>query len=104
MTFPVHLLIDITDLSSKNPFYSVKQESPLSEVLSILTLSDGIHRVNVLDATGKVVGVFSQTDIIRFVDKNKGLFAKVMSQTLAQLKLGTGPIVSINCTLNSFNV
>jgi CBS domain-containing protein len=53
-----------TDLSRRNPFYSVLPESPLLAAIDVMRT--GVHRVNVLGGTeGLVTGVLTQTDILR---------------------------------------
>lgn len=59
----------VSDLSHRNPFYSVFEVSPLSVAIDILG-KNGVHRVNVVGDDGKVKGVLSQTDIVRFLIKN----------------------------------
>ena len=58
----------VSDLSHRNPFYSVREESPLADAVDILGKS-GVHRVNVVGANGRVKGVLSQSDVVRFLDK-----------------------------------
>jgi len=72
----------VSDLSHRNPFYSVREESPLSDAIDILGKS-GVHRVNVLGNDGRVKGVMSQTDVVLFLDK------RVISLSLPSLE---GPI------------
>ena len=48
---------------------------------------------------GKVIGLLSQTDIVRFIIKHKDDFKDVLQKDLGQLSLGHGPVVSINGTL-----
>ena len=59
----------VSDLSHHNPFYSVLEASPLSTAIDILG-KNGVHRMNVLGDDGKVKGVLSQTDIVRFLIKH----------------------------------
>ena len=84
------------DLSHKNPFYSVMLESPLSAAIEILSADNGVHRLNVVDGEGKVRGILSQTDIVKFLIAKRSLFEGIFSSTLNDLKIGCGPVVSIN--------
>lgn len=59
----------VSDLSHCNPFYSVLEASPLSAAIDILG-KNGVHRVNVIGGDGKVKGVLSQTDIVRYLIKS----------------------------------
>lgn len=70
-------------------------ESPLSAVLDILS-STRVHRVNVLGSNGRVVGVLSQTDIVRYIEKNKNLFKDELIKALKETGIIHGPTVSIH--------
>ena len=86
----------ILDLSHKNPFYSVMLESPLSAAIDILSADNGVHRLNVVDGDGKVCGILSQTDIVKFLISKRDLFEDLFESTLNDLKIGSGPVVSVN--------
>lgn len=60
----------IVDLSRKNPFYSVMAHSSLQAVIEIFSSNLGIHRINVMDENGRVQGLLSKTDIVRFLLSN----------------------------------
>ena len=70
------------DLSKKNPFYSVMEESPLEVALSILGSVEGIHRINVMHSDGTVSGILSQTDVIRFIISKHDLFKDTLEQSV----------------------
>lgn len=84
------------DLSHKNPFYSVMLESPLSAAIDILATDNGVHRINVVDSNGRVRGILSQTDVVRFLLSKSHLFPELMKASLGSVKLGCGPVVSVN--------
>lgn len=73
---------DVSDLSRKNPFYSVMEESPLEVALDILGSVQGIHRINVMNSGGAVTGILSQTDILRFIASRKDLFKTTLEQSV----------------------
>ena len=52
-----------TDLSRKNPFYSVLPESPLMAAIDVMRT--GIHRVNVIGQEQRIICVLTQSDILR---------------------------------------
>jgi len=84
------------DLSRKNPFYSVMPESPLLTAVEVFAENEGIHRVNVMDSTsGRVVGVLSQTDIVRFLASKPDIIAPFASKTLKELKIGNSNILHV---------
>lgn len=84
------------DLSHKNPFYSVMLESPLSAAIEILSADNGVHRLNVVNGDGRVKGILSQTDIVKFLISKQGLFENLFGATLNDLKIGCCPVVSVN--------
>jgi CBS domain-containing protein len=71
-------------------------ESPLSAAIDILATDNGVHRINVVDGNGRVRGILSQTDIIKFLLSKSHLFTDSMKATLESVKLGCGAVVSVN--------
>ena len=71
-------------------------ESPLSAAIEILSADNGVHRLNVVDGDGKVRGILSQTDIVKFLIAKRSLFEGLFASTLNELKIGCGPVVSVN--------
>jgi CBS domain-containing protein len=57
----------------------------------------------VIDEFGKVVGVLSQTDIVKFIVKNKSKFEDSLKKTIKEISMGTGNVVSINGTHKSIS-
>lgn len=85
----------VSDLSRKNPFYSVPVQATLAAAVEILAESFGVHRVNVLGENERVQGVLSQSDVVRFLVQQKQL-KPVMDKTLRELGLDCRPVVSIH--------
>jgi CBS domain-containing protein len=83
------------DLSHKNAFYSVMLESPLSAAIEILAADNGVHRVNVVDGNGRVQGILSQSDVIKFLLSKKDLFRALMGKSLVELGIDQCPVVSV---------
>ncbi len=71
-------------------------ESPLSAAIDILATDNGVHRINVVDGNGRVQGILSQTDVIKFLLSKAHLFTGTMKASLESVKLGCGPVVSVN--------
>jgi len=84
-----------TDLSRKNPFYSVLPESPLLAAIDVMRT--GVHRVNVLGGTdGLVTGVLTQTDILRHLVSDSQLLLALNKVRVCDLaKLVHRPAISI---------
>ena len=79
---PVSEDFTFLDLSKKNPFYSVMEESPLEVAIDILGSAQGIHRINVMHPDGMVTGILSQTDIIRFIASKRDLFKGILDKSV----------------------
>ena len=75
-------MLTMIDLSKKNPFYSVMEESPLEVAIDILGSVQGIHRINVMHSDGSVTGILSQTDILRFIASKRDLFKETLEQSV----------------------
>ena len=56
----------IVDLSRRNPFYSVMAHTSLEAAVEIFASNIGIHRINVVNNAGRVTGLLSKTDLLRF--------------------------------------
>lgn len=76
-----------TDLSRCNPFYSVLPEAPLWTAIDVMR--NGIHRINVVSSEetegGYVIGVLSQTDILRNWCSHSDLLCLLTKVTLDQV-------------------
>lgn len=71
-------------------------ESPLSAAIEILSADNGVHRLNVVDGDGRVRGILSQTDIVKFLLSKRKLFEGLFDASLNDLKIGCGPVVGVN--------
>lgn len=60
-------------------------ESPLMAAVDILAADNGVHRLNVVCADGRVKGILSQTDIIRLLVSKGALFSDVLDRTVRLL-------------------
>lgn len=79
-----------SDISGKNPFYSVFPDSPVIVAVDLLS-NAGIHRLNVLDSNGTVIGILSQTDILRHLINNVASLSNESVFTKTLLQLGLAP-------------
>jgi CBS domain-containing protein len=80
-----------TDLSRKNPFYSVIPESSLRVAIDVM--KSGIHRLNVMNESSQIVGVLSQTDILRFIASKPEIMTVLDKYTLKQLDIHQTPAI-----------
>ncbi|KAI7858290.1 hypothetical protein BDC45DRAFT_457979 [Circinella umbellata] len=84
-----------SDLSQKNPFYSILPESTL--LSAIEEFACGTHRVCVLDHSGGIQGILSQSTVVEYLYNNRKQFPsieKLLGQTLRQLGLGETDVIS----------
>ncbi|KAJ3091717.1 cell separation during budding [Quaeritorhiza haematococci] len=84
-----------SDLSHKNPFYSVMPQTPLRHAVELF--GQGIHRVVIVSAD--VQGILSQSQAMKFLWNNSKRFPElepVLSKTLAELGLGNKHVVSVS--------
>lgn len=85
--------VNVKYLSRRNVFRSVNETSSLADVCRILAL--GVKRVPILDATGKVRSIISQSAINRFlVDHTKELHGET-SFPLGALTIGQAPVLAV---------
>ncbi|TPX55800.1 hypothetical protein PhCBS80983_g05009 [Powellomyces hirtus] len=89
---PVKLAADI---SHKNPFYSVLEQTHLLQVAELF--SSTIHRVAVMDSNG-LKGIISQSTVIQYLYKNIEKFPdvqEVFAKSIRELGLGTKAIIAV---------
>ncbi|RCH80365.1 Protein sds23, partial [Rhizopus azygosporus] len=86
-----------SDLSQKNPFYSILPEATL--LSAVEEFAYGIHRVCVLNPDGSIKGILSQSNVARYLYTNQRNFSdieRVMNKTLRQLGLGVSDVIAVN--------
>ncbi|KAG0325675.1 cell separation during budding [Dissophora globulifera] len=86
-----------SDLSGKDPFCTVLAETRLGAIVS--DFGSGIHRVSVIDSTGKVIGLLSQSLALDYLMRHLSEFPKlqpVMQQTIEELGLARNKVLSVN--------
>ncbi|KAI8983459.1 hypothetical protein BDB01DRAFT_760405 [Pilobolus umbonatus] len=86
-----------SDLSEKNPFYSIMPEATL--VATVEEFAYGIHRVCVLNPDGSIKGILSQSNVARYLYDNQRHFPDIdimMKKTLRQLGLGRTDVIAVN--------
>ncbi|EIE86289.1 hypothetical protein G6F46_003831 [Rhizopus delemar] len=86
-----------SDLSQKNPFYSILPEATL--LSAVEEFAYGIHRVCVLNPDGSIKGILSQSTATRYLYANQRNFPdieRIMNKTLRQLGLGVSDVIAVN--------
>ena len=74
-------------MSRKDDFCAIPPESTLSAALDILS-ERNIHRLNVMDmATGKVIGILSQSDIIKYIGEHLDQLESFTGKSIKDLGL-----------------
>lgn len=59
----------ISNMSTRNRLVSVRPNTPLAELIGHFSAESGAHRVCVMDEHQKLLGLISQTDLIRFLSE-----------------------------------
>ncbi|SAM08822.1 hypothetical protein [Absidia glauca] len=86
-----------SDLSQKNPFYSILPEATLASTVE--EFSCGTHRVCVMDTDGQINGILSQSTVVKYLYENKHQFPdidRLMNKTLRELNLGQTDVISVS--------
>ncbi len=90
-------LKDVKDLGRKEPL--IKLPNTASLIQAIETFGSGVHRVIVVEQhTDEVVGILSQSRVVKFLWETGGSFPvidQLYPQYLRDLKLGSHQVVSI---------
>ncbi|KAI9262538.1 hypothetical protein EDC94DRAFT_671612 [Helicostylum pulchrum] len=86
-----------SDLSQKNPFYSILPEATL--LSAVEEFAYGTHRVCVLNPDGSIKSILSQSAVARYIYDNQRHFPDIeaiMNKTLRQLGLGESDVIAVN--------
>ncbi|KAI8637633.1 hypothetical protein BD408DRAFT_424159 [Parasitella parasitica] len=86
-----------SDLSRKNPFYSILEEATLLSAVEIF--ASGTHRVSILEPDGSVKGILSQSTVVKYLFENRKRFPEidsVLDKTIRELNLGNEPVIGVN--------
>lgn len=96
---------DVANLSKRNLFVPVSEESNLLSVVNLLT-ENRVHRVCVFGSDDKtLVNIITQSAVIDFVNRHN--FSAVEKKTVEELKLGTTPVLSVDInspTIDAFRL
>jgi len=66
--FKLSNIMDVIDLSKRNPYYAISAETSLHQVITDY-LSD-LHRVALTDTNGNLLGVLTQCDVVKFISSS----------------------------------
>jgi len=76
---------DLVDYSGKNKFTLIPESEPLSKVVSLF--AQGLHRIALVDGSGKIVRVVSQWDLVKYLADNPQHLGELAQHTVKQLGL-----------------
>jgi len=97
--------VTCTYLSRRNPFQAVSPNDSLLVVCEML--AKGLHRVPVVDSTGNVVNIISQSSIVGFLNQHLASLKHQTAHTIKELNLGTKQVISVKhdtSAINTFRV
>ncbi|KAI8981686.1 hypothetical protein BDF20DRAFT_420170 [Mycotypha africana] len=87
----------VSDLSQKNPFYSIMPEATL--LSAVEEFAYGTHRVCVLNPEGSIKGILSQSTVVKYFYEHQQQFPDIgcmMNKTLKELGLGESDVIAVN--------
>jgi len=91
---------DIMNLSGTNPAIGITYTANVYE-LTKYVLANGVHRVPILDENNTVMGMLSQSDILKFVCSEIENLGKLAKLTLEQLQFQIGVRFVVKVTTDS---
>jgi len=89
-------------LARRNPVHLVKQGASLHDVVEILT--KGIRRVPIIDASGKVINIVSQSSIIQFVNQHLTEVGSIFAAQIETLPFGSAPVLTVTKETRAIDV
>jgi len=100
-----HTLIDnvtVTYLARRNPFLPVHPDQTLLEVAEIL--ANGVHRVPVVDESGKLISIISQSNLIAYLNLHlDGDLREEVQVKIKDAQLGTSPVISVSKNVSTID-
>eukprot|EP01134_Creolimax_fragrantissima_P002904 CFRG2904T1 len=84
----------VSDLSLRNPLRTVYATDHIDAAVAIF--STGVHRVCVLNDSGVIIGILTQTAVANWLEKYATDLEPVLHKSLSDLHLGTKEIKSVN--------
>uniref|UniRef100_A0A1D1XKE2 Protein SDS23 n=1 Tax=Anthurium amnicola TaxID=1678845 RepID=A0A1D1XKE2_9ARAE len=84
-----------SDLSNRNPFYSVLPETSLLQVVE--SFGSGTHRVAVVDGDGNMKGILTQSKVVNYLYDNVTKFPQIENifpKPLNELDIGKSTVIS----------
>jgi CBS domain-containing protein len=87
---------NLVNLSGSNQLLAVNEREKLKEVMKLFEKE--VHRVAVLSDEGNLVGVISQSDVIRLFAQRGVAGGRLIDQPLEKLDLGVGEVFSVRET------
>jgi len=85
-----------SDISQKNPFYSVLPETSLLQVVELF--GSGTHRAVVVDADSNLKGILTQSKVIDYLYQNVTKFPQIeqlFPKLLDELDIGKSSVISV---------
>jgi len=84
---------DVINASKRDPFWTIDEDETVGFLVENF-LKIGIHRVPVV-RNGQLMGIVSQSDVIRLLARNLPLITHETSKTLQELGLDQFPVVTV---------
>jgi len=89
---------DVVDLSKRNPYVPINANATLREAINLMS-EKSLHRVCLVDDSGKTVGVLTQADIARFLTERH-----LLPEARPVKELGSMKTRKLNMTTTSTRV
>jgi len=84
----------IVDLSKRNPYLPVDQRAPVTQAIEMM-IKWRVHRVPVVDASGELLTIVTQSHVTRLIYKWIARFEQLADSSVEQLKLGYGDVITV---------
>lgn len=88
--------IDVEYLARRHRFHPVETTATMVDVATALC-APGLHRLPVVD-NGKVVGIISQSNVVRLIAAHAAALAAALDATVSDTKLGSCPVQPVKTT------
>jgi len=85
---------DVASISGRNPFYTVDENAPLLVAMELMA-KNKVHRVPIVDSSGSLSTIITQSHVVKILSDNIDIFPFSMKK-LKELGLGTKNVYSVS--------
>lgn len=92
---------EVTDFAH-NPYTPVTMDNTLYDACKLF-IKDGSHRCPVVNEKGEIISILTMSTVLNTLASHPGCLGELGKQTIAQLDLGTKPVITVEKQLRAID-